>query len=176
MTTIREPGPSVDTGVIRALAPGVGVLPNDYRSFLLATNGGVPEEQQIPEPSDIGIQVRGFFSVGDSTSGDLSMTRALATWADRYPDGYVPIALCEGSNLLLMATGEESTGRVVYWDHDREADEGEPARTDNLTPVADSFTALLAALTDDATDDAVVQRLLENSTGWVDPDFKPEFS
>lgn len=139
------------------------------------TNGGVPEERRIPEPSDIGIGVSGFFSLGDATSGDLSMTRALETWAGRYPDGYVPIARCEGSNLLLMATGDEHAGRVVYWDHDGEADDGEPARTDNLTPVADSFQALIEALTDDAIDDAEVQRLLEGSTGWVDPDFKPTF-
>lgn len=175
MTTIRKPGPTIDEADILALATKVGVLPDDYRSFLLSTNGGVPEEQQVPEPSDIGIQVKGFFSLGDTTSGDLSMTRALDTWADRYPDGYVPIARCEGSNLLLLSTGDEHAGRVVYWDHDGEADEGEPARTDNLTPVTDSFTALLEALTDDATDDAEVQRLVENSTGWVDPNFKPTF-
>lgn len=175
MATLRKPGPTIDEADILALATKVGVLPNDYRSFLLASNGGVPEEQQIPVPSDIKIQVKGFFSLGDTTSGDLSMTRALDTWAGRYPDGYVPVALCEGSNLLLMATGDEHAGRVVYWDHDGEADEGEPARTDNLTPVADSFTALLEALTEDATDDAEVQRLVENSTGWVEPNFRPTF-
>lgn len=122
MTTIRKPGPTIKVGVISALATKVGVLPNDYRSFLLMTNGGVPEERRIPEPSDIGIGVSGFFSLGDATSGDLSMTRALETWAGRYPDGYVPIARCEGSNLLLMATGDEHAGRVVYWDHDGEAE------------------------------------------------------
>lgn len=176
MTTFRTTGPTISEAVVLEIEHRIGSdLPTDYRDFLLKTNGGTPEDAYVPEPADIGIVVTGFFSLGEA-SGDLSMESALSTWANRYPDGYLPIARCEGSNLLLLGVSRDVRDLVFYWDHDGEADDNEPPRTDNLTFVASSFTELIDSLTDDEADDEEVRRLLDGSTGWVNPGFKPRFS
>ena len=176
MVTFRATGPAVSEATVSEFEASVGAtLPDDYREFLKHTNGGVPEPSYVPEPADLGISARGFFSLG-IPEGDLSMSRALSTWDGRYPDKYLPIVFCEGSNLLLLGVHEATRGQVVYWDHDAEAEDGEPPRTDNLTPVASSFTALLDSMTDDDPDEAAVQALLDGGTGWVKPGFKPKFS
>ena len=179
MSEFRTTGPQVHECDVVALESRLNApLPPSYRNFVIETNGGVPEGRYVAEPSDIGLEVKGFFSLDGSGTEleDLSLTRALSTWAGRYPQGFLPIALCEGSNLLLLSLQGENTGAIVYWDHDAEAEDDEPARTDNLTPVANSFTSLLAHLTNENPDEAQVQRLVQDSTGWVDPDFKPKFT
>lgn len=149
-----------------------GTLPDDYRDFLVTTNGGVPEVRFVNDPVRELVGVEGFFSVGE-VQGELSMSDALATWGGRYPNDMLPLALCGGSNLLLLTLGGQSTNPVYYWEHDGEANEGEPARTDNLTQLATSFSGLLESLHDeDLINHPEVQRMMGGDV-WVAPDFNP---
>lgn len=175
MTTFNQPGPRVDTTAVASLEARVGAtLPADYREFLLSTNGGVPDPNGLSAPSQGGIGIRWFLSLGPA-SEDQSLTRAIDTWRDRHPAGMLPIAICEGSNLLLLALTGTPPGKVFYWDHDGEADEGEEPRFDNLTEVADSFTALLEALHDQDPRQDPRYRDIAGGTGTGNPDFIPTF-
>lgn len=166
-------GPPVSEADVASFEVQVGAsLPADYRAFILTTNGGVPSRNVIDDPVRAFVGVEGFFSLGP-VHGDLSMADALATWDGRHPDGMLPIALCGGSNLLLLTLRGQTTHPVYYWEHDGEADEGEPARTDNLTRLADSFTDLVGSLHDeDLINHPDVQRMMGGDV-WVDPDFNP---
>ena len=174
MPTSRSSGPTPTGASVHELENRLGKeLPDEYREFLLSTNGGVPQEQNLAKPSHIGIIVNGFFSL-DLADNDLSMDYALTTWTGRYPDGYLPIARCKGSNLLLLDLRDASAGRVVYWDHEGEADDDEPPRDDNLTDVADTFSELLTMLeTLDLENDPEVQRM-RGGTVWINPEFLSE--
>lgn len=175
-TAFAKPGPTLTENDIAGLETRINAhLPGDYRGFLLTTNGGKPADRFVPEPDQgLLIEIEAFFAVG--TTGYGSMEQALDTWADRYPADALPIALCAGSNLLLLSVGGDDIGRVGYWDHDGEADENEAPRTDNITPVAGSFTELLALLQDwDPSTDPMVQDLLDGAQTWANPNFKPKF-
>lgn len=174
MPTFRTSGPSLAGATVNELETRPGrELPDDYREFLLSTNGGTPHEQDLAKPAHTGIIVNGFFSL-DFADSDLSMDYALTAWTGRYPDGYLPIARCEGSNLLLLDLRDASAGRVVYWDHEGETDNDEPPRDDNLTDVADTFSELLTMLeTLDLESDPEVQCMRGGSVR-INPGFLSE--
>jgi hypothetical protein len=68
------------------------------------------------------------------------------TYAGRVPDGLLPIGTDPFGNVFCLGLGGAWRGKVWFWDHESEADEGEPPRVDNLSMVAASFTSFLAAL------------------------------
>lgn len=52
MTEFSETGPPVTTADVDAFEAKIGSpLPEDYRRFLLTTNGGVPSDNTVDEPS-----------------------------------------------------------------------------------------------------------------------------
>lgn len=124
-------------------------LPNDYRSFLLSTNGGypVPNGFAIPDnPVDEHGLVHYFLCI------DNDDVYNLMDWAERYkdriPEGLVPIATDPGGNLICLSATGASSGNVFFWEHEREADEGQAPRQDNVYLVADSFQRFIDNLVD----------------------------
>lgn len=175
MTRFTSSGPSIDEQTISTLEAHLAyALPEDYRGFLRDRNGGIPTPGDVPEPSQGVVGILWFFSLDDSRA-ERSLAAAGESWEGRYPETMVPIALCNGSNLLLLTLDGPDRGRVYYWEHEGEADEGEPARTDNLTLVADSFTSLLDALHDWDPRQDPRYRDIAGGTGTGDPDFIPTF-
>lgn len=170
-----KPGPAIRVATVEAFEQTIGhPLPADYRTFLIESNGGVPVQDHIPSNADVGIDA--FFSL-DSNDPDYGMAPHLAVYADRYPATMLPIASSVGSNLILIDVAGDDIGSVWFWDHEAEADEGEPPRTDNITKLADDFDSFLDQLTKDVDPEfeALYRRALETATGWEDPDFKPRF-
>jgi hypothetical protein len=175
MTEFSETGPPVTKADVDAFEAEIdSPLPEDYRRFLLTTNGGVPSDNTVDEPSQEIVGIEGFFCLGVE-SGELSMAGALRVWNSRYPATMLAIAACEGSCLLLTLDGDH-VGEVLYWDHDGEAQPDEPPTNDNLSHVADAFTELLDSLyTWDDMGRPEIQRMRGSSGGnaWIDPDFSP---
>jgi len=114
-------------------------LPDEYRSFLLRANGGVPDP-------------KGFrYTVVDEEEGTRSQHKAKIArfypaadlevpWG--FPDWLLPIALVEDAlegGMLCIAVKGKRQGRVYYWP---EQEIGE----DTLHRVADSFGSFLALL------------------------------
>lgn len=171
----RRTGSPVTEPVIRDLESLVGHrLPDDFRVFVLEQNGGVPaREVHTPGPESVGV--RAFFMLDDDP--DYSMANALEVYTGRYPDGMLPIATDSSSNLILLDLGYVHPGSVWFWNHEEEANDDEPPRTDNITKVADTFEEFLTSLTDRLSDEeeALIQRGLDGATGGGNPDFVPEF-
>lgn len=99
-------------GDIEALEREIGTrLPDDYRTFLLESDGGIPEtnEFEIPgEDNDSGVNE--FLSVAEIRS-------VRAEDAGRFADDAVPIAHAEGGNLVFL---DVASGGVLFWDHEFE--------------------------------------------------------
>lgn len=139
-------GPKVSEGRL-ALAVGAE-LPADYSDFMLTQNGGVLTETAHLPGDDSGASVRAFLIVDDpEETGGYDVGDYLRTYEGRYPDGFLPIAVDASSNLILLDTGYDHPGSVWFWDHEGEADENEPPRTDNITKIADTFTGFVDRLT-----------------------------
>ncbi len=143
-------------------------FPQDYRSFLLDSNGGTPESNVVTIGDTESFDVRTFFGVDDTADG---LARALETYRERVPENAVPIADDNCGNLFVLAINGRDSGNVYFWDHEFEADEGEPPRNDNLTLVARSFSELLDQLEPSPADDVTLKPGQVKSV-WVDPEFK----
>ncbi len=141
-------------------------LPNDYRNFLLENNGGVPETNEFDIPDiNSGSGINEFLSIDELESIKKSLGERLLqnAWA---------IAYAEGGNYLCIVVGEKEG--VYFWDHELEAEEGQPASWDNLFLVAENFDDFLASLRKFDIN-SVELKPGQVQKVWVNPDFKPEF-
>jgi len=146
--TMSESGESLTERDITALERHVGAgLPLPYRQFLLEYNGG----RVSPDCFDFnrngeedGSMVDWFLRIGDE--GWSNMYKYLEVYKDRVPDGFMPIAHDPGGNLILISL--QGDGRIYYWDHDEEVEEGQAPGTRNVYLVANSFPEFLDSLYD----------------------------
>jgi SMI1-KNR4 cell-wall len=122
-------------------------LPDDYKAFLLESNGGQPELKKFPiqnnENDDAGI-LSWFLGICPGDYHDLLTN--VNRFSDRIPENLIPIARDPGGNLILMSLDGKDKGNVYFWAHEEECDEGETPNYDNLYPVADSFKRLIESL------------------------------
>lgn len=132
---------------VRALENKFGVrLPESYRDFLLAFNGGEPIEGLFPihgledNPVDL---IHAFFGVrAEEPTEDLAAI--LQMLEGLTPSGILPIARTAGDDYLCIDLRVESAP-VVYWDR-RPFWGNNVWREEYLYPVADTFDDLLGKL------------------------------
>jgi SMI1-KNR4 cell-wall len=150
-------------------------LPVEYRLFLTTqANGGKPEDNLFrAEGEDPGASIRYFFGVGlpEDADHDIDLVRRYDFYRDRVPSWAVPVGEDGTGNLILISIREDDLGSVWFWDHELEAEEGEPATEENLTLLAggfDEFLSRLEPLSDDDLPEA------DQDRGWIDPAFAEE--
>jgi hypothetical protein len=132
-----------------------GRLPAEYRSFLLRTNGGVPDPRLfhytvIDEDEGTRRRQKGkiarFYTAGPADAPGAPVKSFLTLYQQMvpygFPDWLLPIAIVDdgldGGMLCIVVKGEEQ-GRIYYWP---EQEIGEVT----LHAVADSFSSFLALL------------------------------
>jgi cell wall assembly regulator SMI1 len=113
-------------------------LPQDYRDFLLAYNGGSPNPNvffisQEQQESNLSI----LFGITSKKAYDL-WTNALDAYEDMERT-VMPIGEDPGGNQIYMSLHSDTYGRVYFRDHELPA-------PDSLFPIAASFTDLLQKL------------------------------
>jgi hypothetical protein len=137
-------GPCTERGLL-AFERRVGhELPADYRAFLLEHNGGVPEATVV-ETKGVNSLVRRLQGLHKGPSW-ARLDKLLETYDGRVPEGLLPIGTDPFGNLYCLGVAGRFRPKVLFWDHEREADEGEPPRRDNLTLVGPSFSAFMRKL------------------------------
>jgi hypothetical protein len=125
-------------------------IPSAYREFLRKYNGG------HPSPSDFkmaGIRkgttqiasVKSFLGINTPVE-TLNLNYVMETFQGRVPAGFFPIARDPGGNLIGIGDFGLRPGKVYFWDHEREAEEGEPPVDTNMYLVSDSFEAFIEGL------------------------------
>ena len=141
MVAINENGPSICEQQISMFERTIEAkLSGEYRSFLLATNGGIPVSNLIEvdglEGSPTDVQV--FFGIGrEVESSDLKWNFCFI--AERCPEfRLLPIACDSGGNLFCFRLRENAADEVVYC----VLDTGECS----LYPVAFTFGAFMKKL------------------------------
>ena len=132
----REPPASPEQ--IARLEERLGrALPADYRDYLLAQDGGRLAS------NDRAVDT--IFGLGDVPDW-ASMWDKLDVLKDRMPSWLVPVADDAYGNLYAVSLRPSDFGSVWFWDHEEEADEGQPPSEENISFKAGSWTAFLERL------------------------------
>ena len=120
------------------------VLPEDYRTFLVNTNGGKPVERKfafIENGRQTHSGVNCFFADCENQMNGLDSI--LKIYAGRIPDSFFPIATDSFGNLILMSCRNNDRNTIYFWDHEKEND---PPSLANMIPVANSFSEFIEQL------------------------------
>ncbi|MCE7989946.1 MAG: SMI1/KNR4 family protein [Caldilinea sp. CFX5] len=140
--------PLLTEDAIAAVERQIGVsLPIAYRSFLLRYNGGRPEPNMFPIQgfyADTHGLLEWFFCIAEDDIYDLTENELV--YRNRVPSDLLPIATDPGGNLLCLAVKGDRYGRIYFWHHEDEGEEGAPPTYNNVYSVADSFENLLNSL------------------------------
>lgn len=148
MINIKDDHPeTLPEHILRVLERYWGfALPKDYRRFLLTHNGGEPEPDYFNfkhDKSD-GSDVRFFLGIYPDEHNDL--LDHLKMYNGRLSKNIFPIAYDSCGNLICISVTGPDRGKVYFWDHEMEADEGEEPDYSNLTLIADSFDEFINSL------------------------------
>lgn len=114
-------------------------LPQEYKDFLLQTNGGRPEPDFFPF-SDDGFVVTWFYNLKNGKHL-LELTLELLWIAEQIvPRTLIPIARDQGGDLVCISLNEEEYGKIYMWFGSTDSD-----------PVflAESFTEFIDALVEE---------------------------
>jgi hypothetical protein len=121
-------------------------LPESYRQFLLACNGGRPKQSVFPiEGLDLNPHGAVHFFFGVDTGEESYDLAEIYDWFHpSIPKGVIPVGCTAGADYICLdlRTGEE---RVAFWDHRQHWGTGE-WREEDLYHVADSFSEFLSGL------------------------------
>lgn len=113
-------------------------LPQQYRDFLLAQNGGLPDLPEFEVPNWGESIVNVFYGVG--IGGVYDLAAVLNRLDDVIPiDHVIPIGDDPGGNQICLGIKDEFFGKIYFWVHDvMDEDEVRP-----LIEVAPSFEAFV---------------------------------
>jgi hypothetical protein len=155
---LRTPGDLATPEQVAAFEAEVGAaLPDDYRGFLGAVNGGfLPgwfryrgaaggEEPQTEYVDSL------FGLRRDEPTLSLRFNRGCCLDPDEsFPRDLLPVAGDPGGNMFCIRLEGEHRGRVYFWTHDMppgpEDWDGRVETAANVVPVADSFADFLAGI------------------------------
>jgi cell wall assembly regulator SMI1 len=126
-------------------------LPEDYKRFLLAHNGGRPRPDAFRitwkgQPFAPGWRVSAVGDFHAIYEGDaVNLLVDARKFKDRIPKEMLPVATDPGSNLVLLGLAGANRGKVFFWIHELE-EEFDERSFDNLGLLANSFDEFLDSL------------------------------
>ncbi len=142
---ITQNYPPVTDQELSDLEERLGVrLPDAYRDFLLAHNGGRPKPNVFQTQDNTGSSIDWFLAVHNGPYDNFEkyfinykLTRR-AVLGNLIPIGHDP-----GGNLICLSIQGEDRGSVYFWDHEKETS---PPTYANVHLIADNFAGLLTSL------------------------------
>lgn len=135
---------------IQAVEQRLGiVLPDAYKSHLLKHNGGIPKQRVFSFVEDgerTTSCIDWFMAICDGEHNNFE--KSYRRYRKRMPVNLTPIARDPGGNQICMSLGGDDAGSIYFWDHETEADDGEPVTYKNCYLIAKSFEEFIAGLTE----------------------------
>jgi hypothetical protein len=122
-------------------------LPDDYREFLLATNGGhVDGYWEFELPAIDGSMIAQFYRLKDKSRSTSSLSYMRQLYAMRMPVGLLAIGCDPGGGKICLGFAPWVSGRIWFWDPGMDFDDTDPGSFENFHEMAGSFTQFLASL------------------------------
>jgi hypothetical protein len=145
---VRVPSPTPDE--LEAFEAEIGTtLPDDYRRFLLRSNGGSLDGKYCfeNEKTSVCVSSVGGFQESYSLRSERGCYQGQPV---RIPRVLLWIMDDPGGNAVCLGLTGQYRGRVYFWVHDEEPDpdawDGEVETAGNIRWLADSFTEFVAGL------------------------------
>jgi hypothetical protein len=147
--TFTEGFGRLDESRLRSFEAAEGLtLPEDYRAFLLASNGGRPVECNFMYADETGPYTDGevnvFYGLHDGRYARLD--KMIRTARAVIPRDFMPIAGDSGGNEICLGISGPNFGKVYFWDHDGASDSNPEQSYKQMHRVADSFAEFLEKL------------------------------
>ncbi len=127
-------------------------LPEDYKNFLLTHNGGYPEKDcysfiDVENASNL-KRFLAFYDIKVDFHVQIydDLVKEYLKLKDRIPQECIPIARDSGGNYVCLGIKGSEYGKVYFWDHEEEADEGEHPTFANMYLLANNFTDFINGL------------------------------
>lgn len=151
---VEKKAPPAAAGELAAFENELGTdLPDDYRSFLMATNGGYLGGRLWffgPTPdgnaADAGVHHLGGFR----KEWHFSLLEHRNCYAGRIPEGLLWVADDPFGNAICIGLSEPHRGHIYFWDHEAEPDpeqwDGQVETAGNVTLLANSFSEFVTGL------------------------------
>ena len=151
MENTQPPAPESELAAFEAK---VGCrLPDDYRSFLVASNGGYVGGRlwfMGVTPNGASAEAGVHHVGGLRTESYFSLTQRLECYRDRIPCELLWIMDDPFGNAVCIGLTGNYRGRIYFWDHEREPDseewDGSADSAENLTPLTNTFTDFVTGL------------------------------
>lgn len=141
-----DPRPPASSDAIRALEQHIGApLPAPYKALLAQSDGGgfEPCGVELPWRNDRTV-LDVLFTTHPTDSYGVIDNYDLYRSMNRIPRLSCPFAPDPGGDLFLLSLEQDSYGKVFYWEHEREPEDGgdmfaDFANTYELAPDFESF-------------------------------------
>lgn len=134
---LKKTGPPLSERELQEFEEEMGYkLPEAYRSFLLAHNGGRPEPEFfiVPDWQYRESLVNEFKSIVPDGEG-FGVRQIMEMKGDIFPEGFIPIGRDPGGNMILMSLMGESRENIYFWDHENTPDD----RLQNLSEYSNMY-------------------------------------
>lgn len=150
MTDCRAPTTNADLDEVERV---IGArLPQPYREFLRAHNGGQPSPEAFPFKSGKdGSHLNVFFAVNDPEPM-YDLARGYAGWSRQVPHDLLVIAFDAGGSLVTLGIKGERAGKVYFWALEDAPQPPDPASYENVWLVADSFDEFVESFREPSLD------------------------
>ena len=110
-------GPKQTKRQLQAVARSLGIVfPKDFRDFLVKHNGGVPKPNTLRSAKGCVDAIEFFYSIGARAS-ERNLVKMTESYRDELalPHQYLPVALSDTHDLLLLHVAGRSAGKVDWW-------------------------------------------------------------
>ena len=138
-------------------------LPVEYRSFLLKSNGGVPDPSWFPTNEGYDDDISHFLAINSANqAADMSAQREYyRRWiAPRF----LPIAICGGGDVLCICLSGDDRGSIHYWNHELGWYDDEPSEK-SLSRLADRLSDFLNTVAK-SDSDFVAMTIMTDKPWW----------
>lgn len=125
-------------------------FPEMYKDFLVVCNGGYPSEKDFFPMLEKTFYGESSGSIGRMFSTDegefYNLIRENNTYKSRLPKHLLAIGENGMGDLICLCMEGENYGKVYFWDHNWEAEDGEEPTYRNVHLIANSFKDFINSL------------------------------
>jgi hypothetical protein len=123
-------------------------FPDQYKLYLKTSDGGRPDKTYCSF-NNINFLLDNLLAICAKKEYDFYRINRIV-YANRIPHNTCIIADDQCGNLIIISLNQTDYGKIYFWDHNWEANEGEKPTYSNMKLIANSFDEFINNLKDES--------------------------